>query len=69
MLPNGKLLAWIELRDDEEFLAAFVGEAAADVRAPATQLCSSHSGARQWIENQAAAFGLPIKWVTKPPKR
>ncbi len=69
MLLSGKLLAWIEPRDDEDFLAALVGEGTADIRAPATQLCSSLSDARQWIEDQAAALGLPVKWMTKPPGR
>jgi hypothetical protein len=66
---NGRLLAWIEPRDDEGFLAAFVGEPAAAIRAPATQLCSSRGDAEEWIEHQAASLGLAVKWVSCPPKR
>jgi hypothetical protein len=69
--PDGSLLAWIRPRCTGEFIAAFVGEGAAPGvrkdfpgRAPATQLCSSYDDARQWIEEQAAAFDLPVKWVT-----
>ncbi len=67
MLPCGKLLAWVEPRDGDVFLAALVGEDAADIRAPATQLCASHRAARQWIEDEAAALGLPVRWLTRPP--
>jgi hypothetical protein len=61
---DSKLLAWIAPRRDE-FVAAIVGAAAASVRAPATQLCASHDEAKQWIENEAAAIGAPIEWVTR----
>jgi hypothetical protein len=67
MLPVGKLLAWIEPRDYGEFVAAFVGAAAARERVPATQPFLSRAEARQWIEDQAAALGLPIEWVPGPP--
>ena len=40
MPQRGKLLAWIEPRSGDEFLAAFVGGAATE-RAPATELCAS----------------------------
>jgi hypothetical protein len=72
MTPDGKLLAWIERRGADEFVAAFVGEGAARGspthpagRAPATKLCLSPEDARQWIEDQAAALDLPVKWVSK----
>lgn len=68
--PNGNLLAWIEQCDTGNFIGAFVGEDAApgackhfSGRAPATCLCSSASEARQWVEGQAASFGLPVKWI------
>jgi hypothetical protein len=61
-MPSGNLLAWIEPRGSDGFAAAFVGEGATS-RAPATQLCSTSSDAREWIKEQAAAFPLPIKWV------
>ena len=72
MTSNGSnLLAWIKACGDDEFIGAFVGEGAvpdADHnipgRLPATQLCSSPDEARQWVEEQAAAFNLPVKWVS-----
>jgi hypothetical protein len=71
MKPSGNLLAWIEPRGTDRFMGAFVGEFAAPGasrhfpgRAPATQLCSSPDEARQWVEEQALAFGVPIKWVS-----
>jgi hypothetical protein len=75
MKPHGSLLAWIKPRRADEFVAAFVGEDAAPGackdfpgRAPATQLCSSPDEARQWIEDQAAAVDLPVKWVSELPR-
>jgi hypothetical protein len=32
-------------------------------REPAMRRCFSPDEARQWIEQEAAAFGVPIKWV------
>jgi hypothetical protein len=76
MLPSGKLLAWIETLGADEFIAAFVGEGALpaphyDVsgRAPATQLCSSIDDARQWIQDQAKAFNLPVQWMEAVPSK
>jgi hypothetical protein len=69
MPATGNLLAWIEPREPEEFVAGFVGAGAAHVRAPATQRFPSSGEARRWIEDQAASFGLPIEWVNKPPRR
>jgi hypothetical protein len=70
MKPSGNLLAWIEPGGTDEFIGAFVGEDAAPGpapgRAPATQLCASPDEARQWVEEQAAELGLPIKWVGDP---
>ncbi len=68
--PSGKLRAWIEHRSDDRYLAAFVGVAEAPGgqmiparRPPATNVCSSPVSARQWVEKEAAAFGLPVEWV------
>ncbi len=65
------LLAWIERCDGGEFVGAFVGEGAVPGaipnfagRAPATRRYPTPDQARRWIENEAAAFDLPIKWVT-----
>jgi hypothetical protein len=69
MPPDGKLRAWIEAHDDA-VLAAFVGVPAAAARVsrpPATQLCSSAEDARQWVEDEARAFGLPVEWVDTGP--
>jgi hypothetical protein len=75
MTLNGSLLAWIESRGADEFVGAFVGEGAArddkrnlPGRAPATQVCSSPDEARQWVEEQAAALALPVKWVNGLPR-
>ena len=68
-MPQGsKLLAWIEPRNDEMFLAAFVGGAATK-RRPATNLCTSPDEARQWIEDEAAEMGLPVEWLDAAPER
>ena len=68
MPDRDKLLAWIEPRTSDEFLAAFVAAPLAAERAPATQLCSSPDDARQWVEEEAATLGVAIKWVSEPPK-
>ena len=64
MRPDGKLLAWIELRNARERTAAFVGEGATS-RLPAMQLCSGPDEAKEWILQQADAFDLPIRWVDR----
>ena len=73
MRPAGILLAWIEPRGDDRFLAAFVGaygpQRVPTTRAPAAQLCSSHADASKWIEDQAAAVGLPVELLTEAPGR
>jgi hypothetical protein len=66
---SGKLLAWVEPQSDDEFLAAFVGAPAASTRRPATQVCSSPDEARQWVERQATALGIPVEWVNAAPQR
>jgi hypothetical protein len=63
---RSKLLAWVEPQNGQEVLAAFVGGAATK-RAPATQLCASSAEARKWVEDEAAAIGLPVEWLTAAP--
>ena len=70
MRQNGRLRAWIERKPEGKFLAGFVGEVvapdghiAAGNRAPATQVCRSPEEAREWVEDEATAFGLPVEWV------
>lgn len=60
MTSDSVLRAWVEPRGNET-LAAFIG-AKETRRAPATRLCSSSDEARQWIETEAAALGLPVRW-------
>jgi hypothetical protein len=57
-----------EARGDDEYVAAFVGEYAI-IRSPATELCSTPDGANEWINAQAAAFGLPVRWIDAAPRR
>jgi hypothetical protein len=56
----------MEVQDDA-VLAAFVGVPGVAYsrvsRPPATQLCSSAEDARQRVEGEAMAFGLPVEWV------
>jgi hypothetical protein len=66
MPQRGKLLAWVEPQGDDEVVAAFVGGAARQ-RAPATQVCGSVSEAREWVEHEAAEFGLPVEWLSAAP--
>jgi hypothetical protein len=69
MPQSGKLFAWIEPQSDDVFLAAFVGAPAASTRRPATQVCASPDEARQWVERQATALGIPVEWVSVAPQR
>jgi hypothetical protein len=63
---SGKLLAWIEPGDNEhEFVAAFVGGDTPD-RAPATRLCATPDEAREWVETEADAIGVPVQRI--PPR-
>jgi hypothetical protein len=70
MKPTGKLRAWIESQPGGRFVAGFVGVAVAPdgriavaSRAPATHICRSPEEAREWVEEEATAFGLPVEWV------
>ena len=58
----GRLAAWIE-RQEQGFLAAFVGEFAMKQRMPATMLFASRHEAQSWINDQAEAIGVQVKWV------
>jgi hypothetical protein len=68
MPHRSKLLAWVEPQGDEEFVAAFVGGAAPQ-RAPAVQVSATPEEAREWIEHEAAEFGLPVEWLSRAPRR
>jgi hypothetical protein len=68
MRQRSKLLAWVEPQRDDEVVAAFVGGAARQ-RVPATQVCASVEEAREWVEHEAAEFGLPVEWLSAPPQR
>ena len=70
MAPGGRLRAWIERQSGGGFRAAFLGVAvmpdgssAVVRREPATRVCCSPEKARQWVEKEATAFGLPVEWV------
>jgi hypothetical protein len=67
-MPAGaKLLAWVETRDDHDFIAAFVA-ASASRRQPATRRCRFRDEARQWVEEEAAALGgVAIEWSDQAP--
>lgn len=67
MPRSNKLLAWVQPRGEEEFLASFVGGAATK-RRPATHLYDSRDEARQWIEEEAAKLDLPIEWLSAAPE-
>jgi hypothetical protein len=68
-MPTNKLLAWIEPRTGGEYMAAFVSFLTASRRAPATRRCASADEARQWVEHEAAAFGVPVEWTDQSPQR
>jgi hypothetical protein len=70
-MPDNKLLAWIEPRhgEGEECMAAFVSVPTASRRAPATYSCASPDEAREWVEVQAAALGVPVEWTDRSPPR
>jgi hypothetical protein len=75
MALSGNLLAWIKPGGAGEFIGAFVGEGAAPDgrrlfpgRAPAVRSCSSSDEARKWVEDQATALDLPVKWVPDMPQ-
>jgi hypothetical protein len=68
MPQSDQLIAWIEPRTSNEYLAAFVSAPAAKARPPATQVCSSPDHARQWVEDEAAALGVSVQWVSGSPK-
>ena len=67
--PVGTLLAWVSTRGSDIYVGAFVGEDAVvrAARAPATRLFGTQDDARRWVEDEAAALGLPVKWVREAP--
>jgi hypothetical protein len=76
MALEGSLHGWIESLGACRFAGAFVGEGtladpARDYagRAPAMKICVSPAEARQWVERQAADFGLPVRWISGPPRK
>ncbi|MGC1410164.1 MAG: hypothetical protein WA864_14635 [Acetobacteraceae bacterium] len=68
MSSVSRLLAWIEPGSGQEFQAAFVSEAMALRRRPATRRCASPDEARQWVEGEAAALGVPVEWTDHSPR-
>jgi hypothetical protein len=74
MVPTVSLLAWVKPLGPDEFVGAFVGEGATpDIgtgyrgRQPAIRLCRSPKAAQEWVEDQAAALEVPIKWINEAP--
>ena len=68
MPSNNRLIAWIEPESGQEFQAAFVSAAMAARRRPATRRCASPAEARQWVEREAAALGVPVEWTDHSPR-
>ena len=67
-MADGKIRAWLETHSGKPgVLAAFLGEAEETDdpprRSPATRFCASFEEARQWVEHEARAFGVPVDWV------
>jgi hypothetical protein len=74
MPPSDNLLAWIEPRGADTFVASFIGEGAVPDtrrclrgRVPAQHICASANDARYWVKEQAVEFGLPVKWLSYRP--
>jgi hypothetical protein len=69
-MSEGRLRAWVEMREGKPgVLAAFVGVPPGSEtplrRLPATRHCTSHSEARQWVEDEARALGgVAVEWVS-----
>ncbi len=40
-----------------------------DVALGTWQVCTSPDEARQWVERQATALGIPVEWVSAAPQR
>ncbi len=64
MPSDDQLLAWIELRGGD-YLASFVAESAAKLRAPAMRLFNSLDEARQWVMKEADAVHAPVRWIAE----
>ena len=65
---TGKIRAWIEHCTKQGVVAAFIGvPGEGDVplqRLPATRLCTSVAEAKQWVDTEARALGVPVEWVS-----
>ena len=62
MPSDGRLLGWIEPREDG-YLGAFVAKPEAKRRAPATRRFRSPDEARQWVMQEAHAVGASVEWL------
>ena len=63
MMPeSARLLAWIEPRTDDEFLAAFVASTTPK-RVPATRAFGSRDEAHRWVQQEATTLGVPVHWI------
>ena len=72
MFPQGKLCAWIETQGGKvsgRFIGVPLSAGLPSRRLPARKSFSSPEEARQWVEAEARALGLPIEWVDGPPGR
>ena len=63
MVFEGMLVAWIESSGDGQAVAAFVGETRDNPRVPARQTFETPAEARGWVEREADALKLPVKWL------
>ena len=63
MTSNDKFLAWIKSHGPGEFTAVFVSSAVASRRAPATHRFGSPDEARDWVNREAEAIGVPVEWA------
>ena len=66
-MTTSKLVAWIEPCGASEFSGKFVSEETAAQRAPASCSCASRDEAKQWVEREADALGVPLEWTDRPP--
>jgi hypothetical protein len=72
MFPHGKLRAWIESQGGKvsgRFIGVPIPNGPSSSRPPARKSFSSREEARQWVEAEAHALGLPIEWVDVTPGR
>ncbi len=71
-----RIYAWVDPREEGQFLAAYVtktsvtddnggGIGAASSREPTTCMCSSRREATTWINEEATVLGLPVEWMVR----